>query len=293
MKPGFYEMSAQAYHQQAGIDVPALTYSCAKRLLQQSPWHAWHKHPKLGNKQCESTDAMAYGTACHAVILGMAEQCLEILPFDDFRTKAAKDARDTAANAGKCPILQCKMTPINQLAEAFARQVRASDAADFYAAGHQSELAAIFETDGVVCQSLFDRVNVGMREIWDIKTTQDASDEACRRTIVNMGYDIQEPFYRRAMASVLGVSPTEIKFTFLFVETSAPYAVNIVRLDPDWQMAGDIDVNRAVKTWGDCLLANEWPGYAESPYRQEVKTLSAPAYRMNRAYEAIAEGAAF
>ena len=40
-------------------DAPSLSSSVARTLIQQSPIHAWFKHPKLGNAPRESTASMS------------------------------------------------------------------------------------------------------------------------------------------------------------------------------------------------------------------------------------------
>ena len=98
MTPGIYTMTAQDYH--AGpCPAPELSNSLIKVLLGQSPLHAWTKHPKLnpGFRQYES-DKFDRGTAAHSMLLE-GEDNIVIVDAEDWRTKAAKEAREAARKA--------------------------------------------------------------------------------------------------------------------------------------------------------------------------------------------------
>jgi hypothetical protein len=270
MKPGFYEMTAQAYHQQAGIDTPALSASIAKILDAKSPAHAYHCHPRLGGGRFETSDSMEFGTLFHAVALGQMTN----VAIGDFETWASKDAKAfkaAAEAAGQIPVKRSKMGVVNAMAAAFARQVANSDTRGFYAEGTLTEAAAIWAHGDVVCKTLFDRVNVETGLIYDIKTTTDASPDACERKIVAMGYDIQAEFYRMALESVYPALEGRTRFVFLFVETSAPYVMTPFELSTMSAAIGRTKVLKAIDKWRECLLFDSWPGYSTEILQIEPK----------------------
>jgi len=270
MKPGFYDMTAQAYHEQAGIDVPALSASVAKILCAKSPAHAYHCHPKLGGGRFESTDSMEFGTLFHAVALGQMTN-VAIGEFDAWQSKEAKAFKAAAEAAGQIPVKRGKMGVVNAMAAAFAKQVANSDARGFYADGTLTEAAAIWEHEGVVCKTLFDRVNVETGVIYDIKTTSDASPDACERKIVQMGYDIQAEFYRMALEAIYPALAGKTRFVLLFVETSAPWVMTPYELSPMAAAIGRTKVLKAIGTWRECLLFDNWPGYSTQILQIEPK----------------------
>jgi hypothetical protein len=85
---------------------PSLTQSVAKILLEKSPLHAWHAHPRL-NPDYQHDDATKFdiGNIAHKMLLGRGKEIVVLEDFDDWRTKAAKEAREEAAAAGKLAVL--------------------------------------------------------------------------------------------------------------------------------------------------------------------------------------------
>jgi hypothetical protein len=77
----------------------------AKILLDRSPLHAWHAHPRLNPDYRHDDDTkFDVGNIAHKLMLGRGKDIV-VLEFDDWRTKAAKDAREAAAAAGKLAVL--------------------------------------------------------------------------------------------------------------------------------------------------------------------------------------------
>src|SRR5438132_1009339 len=75
---------------------PSLSVSIATELILRSPLHAWQIHPRLGGLRRPTTEAMENGTLIHALLLGKGENRIAVLDVKDFRTNAAKEARDAA-----------------------------------------------------------------------------------------------------------------------------------------------------------------------------------------------------
>src|SRR5689334_1305868 len=100
-------MPELAYHADPA-PLPSLSRSIAKRLLDASPAHAAAEHPRLSGKVPTSLasgdEAMDVGSAVHSAFLRSDEDVIRLLPFEDLRTKAAKEARDTAIAHGKIPL---------------------------------------------------------------------------------------------------------------------------------------------------------------------------------------------
>ena len=81
--------------------------STAHTLIERSAQHAYRQHPKLGGIGKATTKAMDIGTVIHSLILEGEGGCesVEVLGFDNYKTKAAQTERDAAELAGKIPIL--------------------------------------------------------------------------------------------------------------------------------------------------------------------------------------------
>ena len=102
---GIYTIPHDVYHQDP-CPTPSLSSSVAKVLLRQSPAHAAMQHPKLNNNYVNAESSrFDLGTIAHALLLEDDSSRLITIEADDWRTKAAKEARDAARAEGKIPIL--------------------------------------------------------------------------------------------------------------------------------------------------------------------------------------------
>src|SRR3954468_18503432 len=86
-------------------ETPRLSPSIANILLTRSPLHAWGAHRLLGQLEREATDAQRNGSLIDALLLGREDTIVEV-PYNDFRTAAAKELRDDPANARKVVVCQ-------------------------------------------------------------------------------------------------------------------------------------------------------------------------------------------
>ena len=104
-EPGLYRMTAEQYHADPCPE-PSLSSSTIKTMLERTPRHAFHDHPRLGGMRLESSSAaQTLGSVVHAMVLGAGRQW-HVIDADDWRTKAAKAERDAAESVGKVPILR-------------------------------------------------------------------------------------------------------------------------------------------------------------------------------------------
>lgn len=258
------DSSKDSYHADP-CDVPSLNQSIAKVLVTESPLHAWYLHPKLGGGRRESTEAMNKGTIIHKLLLGVGTDIV-VIQADDFRTKAAQEARDAAIAAGKAPIIARKFEELTSTVNAL--RGRLADAGiDLSTAGalHEQGIEWDEETpDGPVrCRGMLDYLNPLTAQILDPKTTEDAHPDAVQRAMINMGYDIQEAGYTSAVEKLFPDLVGRVDFGFLFLELAPPYGILPVRSSPAMREHGRSRWNRAVRIWQKCLTSGMWPGYSQ------------------------------
>jgi hypothetical protein len=255
-------MSNDMYHSQEDAEVPRLSYSTAKTIIQKSPLHAWNDHPLGGNARKESSASMDMGSIIHGLLLGHGDEIVEI-DADSFRTKLAKELRDEANAAGKIPILKSKMDEIRTLEESVKSQLR--EIYPRFFESHFSELTVYWEADnGVKCQSRWDWISPEDGLIIDVKSTADASPEKCERKILDMGYHIQQFMYTRAAEKAWPEMAGRFNFRFLFIETETPYAINIAEADTMFYELGSLQAYRAAEQWRVGLETGKWNGYGET-----------------------------
>lgn len=249
---------------------PGLSASIAKTLLSRSPLHAKTEHGK------PPTDAMDRGSVVHRLVLGAGKD-FAIIPFDDYRTKAAKEARDKARADGLVPIKEEAFAE----AVAIAESVRAQLTKRGILLDGASELAIEWTEDSpsgpVLCRGMLDHVWTGDGRILDLKITENASPSFVERNAENLGYAIQEAAYRRALTALRPDHAGRVEFLFAFAEAEAPYEMNLCRGDGVFRELGERRWLRAVHAWGACVATNIWPGYGSG-----VNPLSPPGWALAR-----------
>lgn len=265
MKPGIYEMPASEYHADPCPE-PSLSSSMIRTLLYASPQHAWLKHPKLGNAPTEHRSAFDIGTAAHSILLEGVDS-VRVVGADSWRTKAAKEERDDAWEMGQVPLLVAQYEEVMAMVETALSQV-----GDLLLP-QEPERTVIWKEGGihppVWCRARADKLTDSM--LIDYKTTKAlARPESYQRILWRLRYDIQIAWYLRG---VIEQSDNWVDHRIIVQETSPPYAVSVIRIDPQALSFAHRECSRAVELWGSCLASGEWPAYGTEPY-----TVTAPGW---------------
>lgn len=261
--PGVYQgMPAPDYH---AID--ALSASGAKHLL-RSPAH----YLAQKEKPMEPTPSMRLGTAVHTMILEPEKADIEIAraPKVDRRTKVGKETIELfeRENAGKL----CLDADTYDRAAAVADAVAKHPVASTLLRDGQAETSMLWQAyDGLPCKARFDYYKGD--GIIDIKTTQDASPEGFARAIASFKYHMQAAHYLQGYREVTGWDADY--FTFIAVETEAPYAIGIYTLDEPSLMSGRILMEKAALAFRQAADPVQWKGYP-----QGVQTISVPSWAL-------------
>lgn len=276
--PGIHAMTAETYHQDP-CDTPSLSASIASILCAQSPAHAWAAHPRLNpDYQRVSKQEFDLGTIVHQLFLEGHTDSLVTIDAPNYKTNAAKEARDEAYAAGRTPILVEHLPRVNAMVEAISRQLKAHKASPpLFTDGLPEQTLIWEEPGGVVCRSRLDWLRNDHTAIDDVKTTgRSANPEACSRALFGMGYDTKAAFYLRGLKAVTGA---DAEFRWCFVETHPPYALSVLSPGPDVLLIGAKKVRFAIDLWRECMTKGEWPGYtnrvayAEMPGWEEERWL--------------------
>ena len=255
-------MDEELYHAH-----PALS-STGARLLLKSPakFDYDRKHPRAGKR------AFDLGHAAHAKVLGVGAGVVaypdeHLTPSGNVSTKAATLlwAEEQRA-AGLTPVSPGEIDAVDAMAESVLAHPRAR--ALFEAPGER-ELSVFADVDGVSVRARLDALvgDIGI----DLKTTRKTADaEGFGREAADLGYHVQEAWYRAAMAAA--GSPLS-KFLFIVVEKEPPYLVGVNELDVIFQEMGKAAAAEARRRYRSGVETGVWPGYSN-----EIELASPPAW---------------
>lgn len=236
---------------------PSLSSSLISVMCEKSAAHARAAHPRLNpDVTVDTKTEFDVGTAAHALLLGGMD-AVQVLEFDDYRTKAAQAARDEARAHGFTPLLEKQWAEVQAMTDAMSVQLDGYDPRPF--TDGKAEQTLVWEEHGVLCRARPDWLRED-GDMDDYKTAASADPAKWSRRMVDHGCHIQEAFYRRGVRAVLGVDAT---FRFVVVEKTAPYALSVFQVAPDLRELAERQIDWAIDMWAGCLAADTWPAYSD------------------------------
>ncbi len=299
MKTGFHDIPAKEYHEDRLNDQPSLSASIAwemepSNLSAGSPLHGFRAHPRLGNQAKKTTDAMRFGTICHALLLGESEKIAES-PYDDYRKKEAQEWRDETLERGLIPVKKSEYADAVECVKAWCDQLSAMRL-NYITSGKNEQSIAWNETvpekeikfatliiqepkptTQIYCRSRLDMMieREGAIEIWDLKTMPKAHPKKVLRKVIDEGLPMKSEFYKRGIGAIRPEMKGRIYHGFIFASIEPPYLITpVYRLDGQFQLIGRKQVQNAIETWAKCLKENLWPGF------EPVKNLECPHWAL-------------
>lgn len=274
--PGLYDMPEADYHADPCPE-PSLSSTLARLMVNRSPRHAWTASPRLNpDHEPVNKETFDVGRAAHAVLLGRGAP-IEVVEADDWRSKAAQQQRDEARLAGYTPLLRHQYDAVLEMVGAATTQLAAFGLTFPLGA---TEVVAAAPIDGVWCRAMIDYApDNPLEPLWDLKTCEDASPDACIRSVTGYGYDLQAAHY---LDTWFAATLQKRGFRFAFVEKAPPYGVSVIELhagddDADWMLAAHDKASEARRLWGACLRTGHWPGYPA-----QVAVVGAPTFHVQK-----------
>jgi hypothetical protein len=246
MKPGIYDdLDEATYHG----DPDSLSASGMKLLLQAPALFRYRQDNP------EHKDVFDFGAAAHKKVLGVGAETVTV-HADDWRSKAAREARDEARSAGKVPLLAKDAAAVDAMADALSSHRLAAK----LLTDGQPEVSAFWHDEawGITRRARFDWLRTDGIVV-DFKTCASANPRRLPSVAHDFGYHLQEANYRDVAE---GVGLDVADFVFVFQEKTAPYLVTVARLDPEFVALGRARCAEALERYRDCTQTGIWPGYA-------------------------------
>lgn len=264
--PGVYELAPSAYHADP-CPTPSLSSSLARTLLDRSALHAWKEHPRLGGGGVHvEADHIDRGSLIHRLVLGAGSD-VEVVDAKDWRTSAARAARDGARSVGHIPVLRADYED----ARIAAKEITARLSAFGVELGGVSERTIAWQEQTaygeIWCRGMLDHIELrsGRAVVYDLKTSRSAHPRSCARHVIDYGYDVQRAAYVQGVERVLPQYAGRIDYVWLFVELEPPYAVLPAVADALMRERGVRRWDDACSRWAACLSRESWPSYWPAP----------------------------
>lgn len=274
-EPGLYlDVAEDDYHRDP-CPAPSLSSSIARVLIEQSPRHAWARHPRLGGAhEDEPTRQREIGSAVHKLLLGRGAE-VSVIDAGDYKTGAAKEARAKCYAENGIPLLRADLPTVERMAEAAKDQLLAYPELRPLVDGEgDSEAVAVWREGDVWCRGLIDWLHPDKLIRADLKTTSaSAHPQAVSSRLYGTGAEVQDRFYHRGLRALGRYMRRSL---FIMLESEPPYALSVVELDDQAKDLGDEKVTLAVEMWARCLREDSWPGYV-----QRVAVAECPPWHVN------------
>lgn len=271
-EPGIYQLDSDTYH---ADPVPqrlggSLSASGAKKLLPPNCPATFHYQRTHGQPYKSVFD---FGHAAHAHVLGIGAEIV-VVDAADWRTKAAKEAKEAAHAAGKVPLLPDDARIVADMALAIREHPIASALLNPQHGKPEQALFRQDEREGVWLRSMLDWLpdaGDGRMIVPDYKTCQSAAPERFKKASADFGYHQQAAWYID-MVLALGLAD-DAAFVFIAQEKTAPYLVSVFEPDAQALRVGRAMNHQAIDIYAQCESSGVWPGYS-----QEVELLSLPPW---------------
>jgi hypothetical protein len=255
-----YSIDAALYHSDPCPD-PSLSTSIAKVIWQESPKHAWEKHPRLNlNFEPEHKRIFDIGAAAHALLLENDIDRFDIIYADNYKTKKAQQERKDAYNFGMIPVLERELDQVVAMTTAAAHFIMETELAGILSSGISEVTLAEFSS-GFWKRCRLDWLTFDRSIILDYKTTGGSSkpESWIRTQLFPMSYDIQAYTYPHILSKIEGCYKPQ--FVWLVQETKRPYTCSLIGASPAVTASGRSKWRYATHKWKWCLEHGKWPAH--------------------------------
>jgi hypothetical protein len=279
LRPGIYAGLPDGVYHSDPVPGGSLSSSGARRLLPPSCPALFRYEQDNGRP---SKQAFDMGHAAHQRVLGIGPEIVKV-DAEDWRTKAAREARDEAYARNAVPLLAAQFDVLEEMAEAIAAHPIAK--ALFKPDQGVAEASMFWpdEQTGIIRRSRLDWLPTSTDRrliIADYKTSKSADPEQFAKDAMNYGYHQQADWYRDGVIA-LGLS-ADPAFVFVVQEKTPPYLVSVIELDVIALRIGRLLNRRALTRYAECVRTGRWPGYVD-----DVELVSLPGWYENKWTEEI------
>lgn len=283
-EPGVYNLPVEAYHGDP-VKGGSLSSSGARKLLPPScpaKFRHWLDEGQAPSREFD------IGHAAHRLVLGAGPE-LVVVEADDWRTKAARVARDEAHACGAVPLLPHEYEQVAAMAAALRRHPVAAALLD-PTRGRAEQTVIWFDDEFQVWRrALLDYLpdlKPGRRMIIaDYKTANSGAPADVPKSMHSYGYHQQMDWYLTGVKALGLHGDKDPAAVLIFQEKTKPYLVSIFQPDQSAMDVARTRNRKAVDIYRHCTLTGEWPGYGD-----DVMPLSLPGWAQWEHFDAEERG---
>ena len=241
-------------------------------LIAETPLDFAYQHPRMnpdvGLERVAETVAMRRGDIVHQLALGKGNG-YAVLPFNDFRTKAAKAARDEAIANGLTPMIESAFAEAQVMAEVLRHKFEVM----LDGAPYQTEVAIVWKEETPVgeiyCRGRLDVWCPDLNIVIDPKITAKLGNgrggrEEAKWHNINMGWDRQAAFYCRGIERLEPRREGKVQFFDIMVKPVEPFTTRTVRHDMIWKRTSLYECLEPMELFAKCQASGSWPGYPDN-----------------------------
>lgn len=255
--PGIFDLSFDDYFSDICIG-HSVSSTGLKLIEHKSLAHFWWNSYMNPLRPEIDTTALAFGRACHSWVLGEPtfNQYFVVSPFDSFRTKEAREWRDTETRT------VIKAEQLDAI-KAMTAALQAHPLLRNVFVDGEPERAVIYQDKetGIWIKTRPDWLPNTLRMVPDFKTARSARPEDFTRQAFALGYHQSAALTIEGLRTVLGWD--NATYYFVAQEKEPPYvALPFVMRDTDIEW-GALQNRRALRKLADALSSDKWPAYAD------------------------------
>lgn len=236
----------EVYHQ----EIDAVSSTTLKGLLDPSNFGLFDERGRAPFKRSAALD---FGTVAHSILLEGDASVVRRLEFDNYRSKAAQEARDAAYAEGLIPLKPQEQEQVDAVVNA----VRGHGLADALLTGHVAEQTFIRRDPdtGVLVKVRTDARTPGI--ITDLKTAMSANPVKFQNDVIpERGYDLSAALYVDTVQAITG---EEQLFFIIAVEKADPFRVSVIQIGDEYLEIGRRKYRHALELYRIGRKTGQWP----------------------------------
>lgn len=257
--PGIYDLDDDTYHGDPAV-TPSLSAGAAWSIIDETPLHVWSNSRRFNPFwEPEDSEKFDFGKAAHEVLTTKGEGIWRV-DEKDWRTKAAKEARDEARAKGFVPLLGHQVDRVETMIEVLQITMTDLGIGNPFGNPANNERTVIWDAGGTLNRLKVDTCDPHLRVAYDYKTAADNDPENWLKTNMDHGIALRTAHYLEGLQAAWPGAPWTYRFIVQEKGKNSPHTVSFIELPESTIDLGRHQLARAREMWNWCVERDRWPG---------------------------------